>query len=120
LRVDTDSVKHRSVTGDPGRIRQILTNFVSNAVKFTETGSVTVRAVTRASGSGAIEMRVSVADTGPGIPANARARLFQPFSRLRQSGTERKPGTGLGLAISKQLVGLMGGTVEVESSPRRG
>ncbi len=120
LRVDTDSVKHRSVTGDPGRIRQVLTNLVSNAVKFTDTGAITVRAATRSAGPGTIEVCVSVSDTGPGIPAHARARLFQPFSRLNQSGTERKPGTGLGLSISKQLVELMNGTVGVESSPGRG
>jgi signal transduction histidine kinase/CheY-like chemotaxis protein len=120
LRVELDNVRHRSVTGDPGRIRQILTNLVSNAVKFTDAGSVTVRAVTRSAGPAAIELCVSVSDTGPGIPASARARLFQPFSRLAQPGIERKPGTGLGLSISKQLVELMGGTVGVESSPRRG
>ncbi len=120
LRVETEGVKHPSVTGDPGRMRQILANFVSNAVKFTDSGSATVRAVTRATSIGAIEVCVSVSDTGPGIPANARARLFQPFSRLNQPGVASKPGTGLGLSISKQLVELMGGTVEVESSPARG
>ena len=120
LRTDTDGVKHPNVTGDPGRIRQILTNFVSNAVKFTDAGSVTVRARTRAISTGSIEVTVSVVDTGPGIPANALPRLFQPFSRIHRPGGSAKPGTGLGLSISKQLVELMGGRVEVESSPSLG
>ena len=120
LRIDTDGVKHPNVTGDPGRIRQVLTNFVSNAVKFTDAGSVTVRAITRAISTGSIEVAVSVSDTGPGIPANALPRLFQPFSRVQQPGGAAKPGTGLGLSISKQLVELMGGRVDVESSPSLG
>ena len=120
LRVETDGVTHPNVTGDPGRMRQILANFVSNAVKFTEAGHVVVRAVTRAAGDGAIAVNVSVSDTGPGIPKDAQAHLFQPFSRLRQPGIASQPGTGLGLSISKQLVELMGGTVEVTSSRARG
>ena len=119
LRVETDGVKHTSVMGDPGRIRQILANFVSNAVKFTDRGQVTVRAATRATSAGSIEVLVSVSDTGPGIPGAALARLFEPFSRLSQAGAS-KPGTGLGLSISKQLVQLMGGTVDVDSSPGQG
>ena len=118
LRVDTDGVTHPTLTGDPGRLRQILANFISNAVKFTDAGSVVVSAVTRSNSDGVIEARVSVSDTGPGIPASARPRLFQPFSRLSQPGVSPKPGTGLGLSISKQLVELMGGTVEVHSAGR--
>ena len=120
LRVDTVAVKHPHLIGDPGRVRQILANLVSNAVKFTDAGEVTVRAVTRATGHGAVEVHVSVSDTGRGIPRHAQARLFQPFSRLQQPGLAASPGTGLGLSISKQLVELMGGTVTVESSPGRG
>jgi signal transduction histidine kinase len=120
LRVDTAGVKHPNVIGDPGRIRQILANFVSNAVKFTDAGWVAVRAGTRATGHGTIEASVSVTDTGPGVPVSAQARLFQPFSRVRQPGTAAKPGTGLGLSISKQLVELMGGSVEVATNPTRG
>jgi two-component system, sensor histidine kinase and response regulator len=120
LRVDADDVKHPTVIGDPGRIRQILTNLVSNAVKFTDTGHVAVRAVTRSTTRGAVEMCVSVSDTGPGIPRDAQARLFQPFSRLRQPGVAGKPGTGLGLSISRQLVELMGGSIDFDSSAKRG
>src|SRR5215208_5147935 len=120
LRVDTDDVKHPTVIGDPGLIRQILTNLASNAVKFTDTGYVAVRAVTRSTTRGAVEMCVSVSDTGPGIPRDAQARLFQPFSRLRQPGVVGKPGTGLGLSISRQLVELMGGTIDFDSSAKRG
>jgi signal transduction histidine kinase/CheY-like chemotaxis protein len=120
LRVETDAVRHPNITGDPGRIRQILVNLISNAVKFTDAGRVIVRAATRPTGHGMIEVSVSVSDTGPGIPQHAHERLFQPFARLSRPGVTRKPGTGLGLSICKQLVELMDGTVGVESSPRRG
>ena len=119
LRVETDGIEHPNVVGDPGRIRQILANFISNAVKFTDAGHVAVHATT-GTGPGTIEVSVSVSDTGPGIPANAQARLFQPFSRLSQPALASRPGTGLGLSISKQLVELMGGSVEVQSRPARG
>ena len=120
LRVETDDVRHPAVTGDPGRMRQIVANFVSNAVKFTDTGYVAIRAATRATRDGAIEVHVGVSDTGPGIPREAQERLFQPFARISQPGVASKPGTGLGLSISSQLVELMGGTVEVTSTPGRG
>ena len=120
LRLDTADVTHPTVMGDPGRLRQVLANLVSNAVKFTDAGDVTVRAATRAAGQGAIDVHVTVSDTGPGIPIDARARLFQPFSRLSQPGLVAKPGTGLGLSISRQLVELMGGTIDLDDSPNRG
>ncbi len=120
LHVDTEGVCHPNVSGDPGRIRQILANLLSNAVKFTDAGSVAVRAVTRLTGTGTIEVSVSVSDTGPGIAAVDQARLFRPFSRLGQPAGTSKPGTGLGLFISRQLVELMGGAVDVESGPAQG
>src|SRR5688572_20948605 len=120
LRVDTTAVKHPHLIGDPGRVRQIVVNLVSNAVKFTEAGEVTVQAVTQAHGRGGVEVHVSVTDTGRGIPRHAQAYLFQPFSRLHQPGLAPAPGTGLGLSILKQLVELMGGAVTVKSSPGRG
>lgn len=120
LRVETDGIRYPNLTGDPGRLRQILSNFVSNAVKFTDEGYVAIRAATRPTRGGAIDVHVSVSDTGPGIPRSARARLFQPFSRLKLPGGASKPGTGLGLSISKRLVELMGGTVDVDSSPSAG
>lgn len=120
LKVDTDAVAHANLIGDPGRIRQILVNLVANAVKFTDAGSVVVRAETGPKRQGRIALRISVTDTGPGIPVAAQQRLFQPFSRLEPAGATSKPGTGLGLAISKQLVEVMGGTLHVNSVPRRG
>ena len=120
LRVETDGVTHPALIGDPGRLRQILANLVSNAVKFTDAGSVTVRALTHATGAGLIDVNVSVTDTGPGIPAAAMPRLFQPFSRVSQPGAASKPGTGLGLSISKQLAELMRGRIDVASAPGAG
>lgn len=120
LRVETDAVTHAGVTGDPGRLRQILANFVSNAVKFTDAGSVVIRAATRATSGGTVEVHVSVSDTGPGVPRNAQALLFQPFSRINRPTFASRPGSGLGLSISRELVELMGGTVEVSSRSTRG
>ena len=120
LRFETDDVKHPNVTGDPGRIRQILANLVSNAIKFTDAGGVTIRAASLRTRDGAVEVSLSVNDTGPGIPHQVQVNLFQPFSRLSHPGVAPKPGTGLGLSISKQLVELMGGRIDVESVPKRG
>jgi CheY-like chemotaxis protein len=120
LRVEAEGVRHPNLVGDPGRLRQILSNLVSNAVKFTDAGHVAVRAATRAARGGAIDVHVAVSDTGPGISRSSRARLFQPFSRLGVPGGTSKPGTGLGLSISKQLAELMGGTLELDSSPSAG
>ncbi|QIN83985.1 PAS domain S-box protein [Rubrobacter tropicus] len=108
------------VGGDPFRIRQVLTNLLSNAVKFTENGRVSLR-VGRAEGRGdAATVRFEVADTGIGITDEQRARLFRPFSQADASTTRRYGGTGLGLAISAQLVGMMGGEMDVESEPGAG
>ncbi len=101
---------------DPGRFRQILTNLIGNAVKFTERGTVTVTA----SEAGPGRMRVSVADTGIGIAPEMRSRLFQPFTQADASDSRRFGGTGLGLAISHQLTGLLGGQIGFESEPGRG
>jgi CheY-like chemotaxis protein len=119
LRVDTAGVTHPNVIGDPGRLRQVLANFVSNAVKFTDAGSVSVHAASRATGDAGIDVSVSVTDTGPGVAASEQARLFQPFSRLHRPGRSAS-GTGLGLSICKQLVDLMGGTIQVTSGLSRG
>ena len=100
---------------DPTRLRQILANLISNAVKFTEVGDVTVR-VDRIGE----RLRFAVRDSGIGIPAEARARLFQPFSQVDASTTRRYGGTGLGLAICKRLVELLGGSIDVDSEPGRG
>src|SRR5919202_95220 len=100
--------------GDPGRLRQVLVNLVSNAVKFTDPGGqVLVRARLMSEATGSSIVRFEVQDTGIGIEAEARARLFQSFSQADGSTSRRYGGTGMGLAISKMLVELMGGDIGV-------
>ena len=108
------------VRGDANRLRQILLNLVGNAVKFTDTGEVIVHASAVSIADGALLVRLSIADTGPGIPADRMGRLFNSFSQVDASTTRRYGGTGLGLAISKQLAELMGGQIGVESEPGKG
>lgn len=106
--------------GDPRRLRHILVNLLSNAVKFTEQGEVTVTARLVDEASSHITIRFDVTDTGIGIAPDARALLFQPFSRTDGVRSRQYGGTGLGLAISKQLTELMSGRIGVESAPGRG
>src|SRR5579883_1137881 len=105
--------------GDPTRIRQILLNLVANALKFTETGGVTVSATGERRGDQAV-LRLEVADTGIGIAEAVQGRLFSKFTQADESIARRFGGTGLGLAISKQLVEAMGGKIGVESRPGQG
>ncbi|HEY8975669.1 MAG TPA: ATP-binding protein [Burkholderiaceae bacterium] len=109
------------VIGDPTRLRQVLTNLLNNAVKFTERGG-DVRLGARCIGGDATSHRLAfeVRDTGIGISEAAQRRLFEPFTQADESTTRRFGGTGLGLAISKELVGLMGGTLSLESRPGAG
>ena len=115
-----DPAVPESLRGDPGRLRQVLVNLVANAIKFTAQGEVVVRARLVRQGARGVVVHVEVADTGVGITAEQRARLFQPFAQGDRSTARKFGGTGLGLAISKQLVGLMGGEIGVTSEPESG
>ena len=108
------------VSGDPGRLRQVLTNLVGNAVKFTERGEVVLRASLDWAHAGRARIRFEVKDTGVGIPETSRSRLFSPFAQADGSTTRKFGGTGLGLAISKRLVELMGGDIDFVSEAGRG
>ncbi len=108
------------LVGDPTRLRQILTNLVANAVKFTAEGQVALRVDLMGVDRHHATLRFEVRDTGIGIPPVALKDLFNPYSQGGASTTRQYGGTGLGLAIVRQLVELMGGTVEVESAPGQG
>ncbi|HYL93225.1 MAG TPA: ATP-binding protein, partial [Alphaproteobacteria bacterium] len=106
--------------GDPLRLRQVLLNLIGNAIKFTETGRVTVQAQLESEDRQSVCLRFAVHDTGPGIPAEKQALIFKSFCQADGSPTRRHGGTGLGLTISSHLVQLMGGRIWVESEPGSG
>jgi PAS domain S-box-containing protein len=111
-----------ALVGDAGRLRQVLLNLVGNAIKFTKQGEVAVRveAVDVPAPGGDAVLRFAVRDTGIGIPLDGRERIFRAFEQADSSTTREYGGTGLGLTIAARLVGLMGGTITVESEPGRG
>ncbi len=106
--------------GDAHRLRQMLTNFAANAVKFTERGSVLLKGAPAGEKDGRVWVRFEVQDTGIGIAAPDRDRLFHPFEQADGSEARKYGGSGLGLAINKGLVDLMGGAIGVDSEPNRG
>ena len=106
--------------GDPGRIRQVITNLVGNAIKFTKEGEVVISATLKSDFGSSAEVLFEIHDTGIGIPENRRSAIFSPFTQADGSTTRRYGGTGLGLAICKQLVELMGGEIGVESEEGKG
>jgi PAS domain S-box-containing protein len=108
------------VRGDPGRVRQILTNLLGNAIKFTHEGHVVLNATSTVGADGRAALRLEVTDSGIGIPADRLDRLFKSFSQVDSSTTRHYGGTGLGLSIVKRLAELMGGSVGVHSTPGQG
>lgn len=104
------------VRGDVSRLRQVLTNLVGNAIKFTTQGEVVLRISLESQTDLDVTVRIAVSDTGMGIPELAKQKLFQPFSQVDASTTRQHGGTGLGLAICKQIVQLMGGDIDVDST----
>jgi len=111
---------HSAYRGDPARLRQILTNLVANAIKFTEHGEVVVRPEITREMEGETEVRFEVRDTGIGIAPENQGRIFNSFTQADSSTTRRYGGTGLGLAISKTLVEMMGGAIGLESELGKG
>jgi signal transduction histidine kinase/CheY-like chemotaxis protein len=120
LELNIDPAVRLAARGDPVRLRQVLTNLVSNAIKFTERGSVTVTVSRRGGTRNHHELRFDVRDTGVGIPPEAAEKLFKPFSQADTTTTRTFGGTGLGLVICKRIIDLMGGQIGVESEPGRG
>jgi two-component system, sensor histidine kinase and response regulator len=112
--IPADLMTH--VRGDPLRLGQVLTNLVGNAIKFTEQGSVVVRAAGVEDTAASVTVRFEVSDTGVGISPEAQSRIFEEFAQADGSTTRKHGGSGLGLAISKQLVEMMGGNIHVESA----
>jgi signal transduction histidine kinase len=120
MRTSIDERVPAVAVGDPVAFRQILTNLVGNAIKFTERGSVAVRVETRELSTDAVTLAISVADTGIGIATETAGRIFDEFTQASHETTIRFGGTGLGLAIVRKLLALYGSTIDVDSAPGEG
>jgi CheY-like chemotaxis protein len=116
LLIETEHLPHNLV-GDPTRLQQALLNYATNAVKFTETGTVTLRVLMQEETAASVTVRFEVQDTGIGITPEAMARLFSAFEQADNSMTRKYGGTGLGLAITRRLAELMGGEAGAKSTP---
>ncbi|WP_305073217.1 PAS domain S-box protein [Propionivibrio sp.] len=119
LRIEADDFPD-GLRGDPTRLQQALLNYATNAIKFTDKGTVTIRARMQPDEAGYVTARFEVRDTGIGIPTEARQRLFEHFEQADNSTTRKYGGSGLGLAITRRLAELMGGSVGVESTSGKG
>jgi PAS domain S-box-containing protein len=115
-----DQSARGAVRGDPTRVRQVLLNLLSNALKFTERGYVAIEARAQPAGEGRLALRVEVQDTGIGVPEDVKPQLFESFVQADGSVTRKYGGTGLGLAICRQLIQLMGGRIGVNDRPGGG
>jgi signal transduction histidine kinase/ActR/RegA family two-component response regulator len=120
LRFEGGHGDHTSVMGDSLRVRQIVTNLISNGVKFTDRGWVAVRLSVAPAASGKVQARIEVSDTGTGIPAEKLADIFEKFTQADSSTTRKYGGTGLGLAITRRLVEIHAGQIRVESELGKG
>ena len=117
--LEFDETLEPIVVSDEQRLRQVLYNLLGNAIKFTVQGEVTLRVV-KSSHAERSEVIFTIEDTGIGIPADKMASLFERFSQIQDERTRNETGSGLGLSISKELIGLLGGTLEVSSTPDQG
>ena len=121
IAVDYDQDLPAAFVGDPGRLRQVLTNLVGNAVKFTKEGHVLLRVTgQRGTDGGSADIRITIEDTGIGIPADKTAHVFGEFNQVDDDRNRKYEGTGLGLAISQRLIRLMGGEIRLQSELGKG
>ncbi len=120
LMIDFDMFLPTTYVGDPGRLRQVFTNLIGNAVKFTEAGHVLIRTVGIEAAPGEQQLHIAVEDTGIGIPADQVEHVFGEFNQVESAANRKFEGTGLGLAITRRLIERMGGTIWVDSEHGRG
>ena len=120
LWIETEGVTHQHVMGDAMRLRQILMNFVGNAVKFTDKGSITIRVTQHGNEGGRIQTRYDIIDTGIGIDEAVQDKLFQRYVQADETVSQAFGGTGLGLSLCKSMAEAMGGEIGVSSTPGKG